>query len=218
MSTREIAETLRSAASSPFSEEALQAVIRLAMRTGDWTAGSITSLTPTGSMRIVAHIDDRAIACDRIEVGRGPAYDAVHDGSVQFSGDLREDGRWGTWPTSAFAMGIVSTLSVRLYTADTLGALNLYSGQEQGAERDVFDCLEVFGAHASMVLAHFTADQQLQKAIHVGNLVGQAQGILIQRYQLTADSALALLRAVSEQNNDDIVELAMNLIATGELN
>jgi len=218
MRPREIAEKVRLAAAMPI-DEGLQAVIRLAMKAGDWSAGSMTSADQAGSMRTVAHVGARAIEGDRWQssLGEGPAYDAAHGGLYQFAGDLREDNRWGLWPSRAIAIGIVSTLSIRVHTVGTLGTLNLYSAQQREADAEAFECADMVASIASVFLARFNAEQQFVQAVQVGTVIGQAQGILMQRHQLSSDMALAVLCSISDQNGIEIAELAQHLVATGEL-
>ncbi len=48
-------------------------------------------------------------------------------------------------------------------------------------------------------------------------LIGQAQGILMERHKITGDQALALLVRHSQQDNIKLRELAERLVLSGEL-
>src|SRR5688572_18230115 len=49
------------------------------------------------------------------------------------------------------------------------------------------------------------------------NLIGQAQGILMERYKLTAEQAFAVLARVSQQTNVKLRDVAQHLVDTGEI-
>ena len=54
-------------------------------------------------------------------------------------------------------------------------------------------------------------------AIDSRNLIGQAQGILMERYRLTPGKAFAVLRRLSQDLNTKIAVLAEELVSTGQL-
>ncbi|MFY1689591.1 ANTAR domain-containing protein [Plantactinospora sp. WMMB782] len=49
------------------------------------------------------------------------------------------------------------------------------------------------------------------------DLIGQAKGILMERYRLTADQAFVLLARTSQHTNVKVAEVARILAETGEL-
>ncbi len=52
-----------------------------------------------------------------------------------------------------------------------------------------------------MVLAHARTEYNLWQAIDSRNVIGRAQGILMQKYGQTAETAFAVLRRSSQQHN-----------------
>jgi hypothetical protein len=60
-------------------------------------------------------------------------------------------------------------------------------------------------------------ERDLWRAIDGRNLIGQAQGILMERYQLTAEQAFALLRRYSQAQNVKLAILALQLVESGML-
>ena len=73
------------------------------------------------------------------------------------------------------------------------------------------------GAIGSVVLAQVCNERGLWRAVESRGLIGQAQGMLMERYGLTADSAFGVLRRYSQQHNTKLVALAENLTQTGDL-
>jgi len=56
----------------------------------------------------------------------------------------------------------------------------------------------------------------LLRAVESRDVIGQAKGILMERYKLTADEAFDRLRERSQHSNRKVVELAKLLAETGE--
>ncbi|BBE22556.1 hypothetical protein MN0502_14390 [Arthrobacter sp. MN05-02] len=59
--------------------------------------------------------------------------------------------------------------------------------------------------------------EQLTQAIESRDVIGQAKGILMERYQLTPDDAFALLVACSTQSNTKLACVASRLVTSGSL-
>ena len=79
------------------------------------------------------------------------------------------------------------------------------------------EAARVIAGHASVVLAYARTDQNLWRAIDTRNFIGQAQGILMERYRLTAASAFEVLRRCSQQQNTKVAVLAEQLATTGQI-
>ena len=58
--------------------------------------------------------------------------------------------------------------------------------------------------------------EQLQLALETRDVIGQAKGILMERFRITADEAFDLLRVASQHRNRKLNALAADLAATGE--
>ena len=212
-----VAETLRAAASLRSPESALQALIGMLIETGPWTAGSICLLTAGGKFDTAAYLDARARDCDRLqaEFHEGPAYDAVREDPVQVSTDLVDDPRWSSWSPAAVGLGVRSAMTLRLFTNGTLGTVNLYSTSPVRLEAEAVRTAQAVAAHVSVVVAAITTERQLRRAMWSHNVIGQAQGILMQRHGLTADRAFEYLRQQSQQTNVKLVVLAGRIAGRG---
>ena len=106
-------------------------------------------------------------------------------------------------------------LCFRLFTAaDTLGALNLYS-RRAGAftEDDAIDGLAL-AAHVAVALVSATEIEGLNAAAVNRTVIGQAQGILMERYDIDSERAFSLLRRVSQDSNQRLRWIAAELVRT----
>jgi GAF domain-containing protein len=214
-----VAEVVRTAVARSSPAQALQAVIEMAVETGPCDAASITMLAPDRSVDTVAHSDDRVLKADQLqyELGEGPCVDAVWADGVFTVPDLLADGRWPRWAPEAAGLGFAASLSVHLFTDSTLGSINMYSLTPRDFTETDIENARVIAAHASVVLAYGRQNDNLWRAIDARNLIGQAQGILMERYGLTGPKAFALLRRYSQQQNLKMRVLAEELTSTGEL-
>lgn len=106
-------------------------------------------------------------------------------------------------------------LSFQLFTsADTLGALNLYSRRPEAFDEEDLSAGLMLAAHAAVALAESQHAEQLRTAALNRTIIGQAQGILMERFSLTGDRAFTVLRRVSQDRNVKLHEVANQLVAT----
>jgi AmiR/NasT family two-component response regulator len=75
----------------------------------------------------------------------------------------------------------------------------------------------VVAAHASVALARIRSERDLWRAIDSRHLIGQAQGILMERFKLSPERAFSVLRRHSQQHNIKLHQVAGELISTGKL-
>ena len=115
-------------------------------------------------------------------------------------------------------MGLRSVLSIHLFTDHrVLGALNLYYEAHDDFSDDEIEVAKVVAAHASVALAKVRSERDLWRAIDSRHLIGQAQGMLMERFKLSPEKSFAVLRRYSQQHNIKLHEVAGALISTGRL-
>ena len=98
-----------------------------------------------------------------------------------------------------------------------LGALNLYYESMDDFSEDELEVAKVVAAHASVALAKLRSERDLWRAIDSRHLIGQAQGMLMERFKLSPEKSFAVLRRYSQQHNIKLHEVAGALIRTGRL-
>ena len=149
------------------------------------------------------------------EVGEGPCLDAVYEQQTVWVPDMAQERRWPHFARRAAALGAASMLSFQLYVeGDNLGALNLYSRQPNGFDDESEQVGLLFASHAAVAFADAQQLHQLTAAIDTRDLIGQAKGILMERYNLDADQAFRLLTRISQHTNHKISTLAQELVTT----
>ena len=59
--------------------------------------------------------------------------------------------------------------------------------------------------------------RQLEEALETRTVIGRAQGILMERYEIGADAAFEALKRISSQTNLPVREVARSLVDTRHL-
>jgi GAF domain-containing protein len=157
------------------------------------------------------------------ESGEGPCLDAIAQRVMVYGEDLHNDGRWPYFGPSAAAEDIRSALALPLTNNDANGALNLYA--RYPAAFGVVDRAKgvILASLASVALtaAHSLEDEErrivnLHSALSSREVIGQAQGILMERERISANQAFDVLRRASQYLNIKLREVAQTLVDTGE--
>lgn len=180
------------------------------VRGGEFTTIAATSEVPR-------RVDDIQYA-----TGEGPCLDALRERQVFRTGDLAHEPRWPRFGVRAVRdEGIVSMLSNVLYlNEDSLGALNVYSSRPRAFGPEDEELVRIFGTHAAVALqaaADHDLAQNLQKALHNSRRIGAAVGILMYSLRLSETEAFGALRRASQDANRKLVDVAEDVLETGEL-
>ena len=128
--------------------------------------------------------------------------------------DAATDPRWPRYLPQAVARGIGSQLGLQLYTdEETLGALNLYS-TSPGVSPDSVHLAELFATQAALALGRARQEDNFNRAMATRKVIGQAMGIISERYQLPEDRAFQFLVRVSQASNVKLHTIAAELVAS----
>ncbi|MGC5627554.1 ANTAR domain-containing protein [Georgenia sp. Z1344] len=147
----------------------------------------------------------------QLHLDEGPCLDALTaaEGGEYVSGDVGADARYPAWGPAVAALGFRSVLSVPLRTQERrYGSLNLYSARRDAFDEEDVAVTHIFSRHASVAIASAHEHEGLKVAVDSRKLVGQAQGILMERFDLEADQAFAFLRRHSQDHNIKLREVA----------
>jgi GAF domain-containing protein len=220
MTTLAYAERARTIAKTSSPADTIAAIVALALECVDCDYASVTVVNADGSVETVASSDqlvDRADAL-QYELGEGPCLTAAEHGGLWAVAETGTDPRWPRWGPQAAALGLHSILSIHLFTDRTmLGALNLYAAQSHQYSDDDIENAQVVAAHASVGLARSRSEQNLWRAVDARHVVGQAQGILMERFSLGSEQAFSVLKRYSQEHNIKIRDVAVHLLSTGEM-
>ena len=216
-----LAAIARELVHEPDTQHTLQRIVELAAAHFDGEVyASVSLVQQHRQVDTAAASDQRAVRADQLqyELGEGPCLDAIRAQDTVQIDDLTTERRYPAWARRVVEQtGIRSSLSLPLFTnADSLGALNLYAPRPQAFDAETRGEGLAFAAQAAVALRCAQTEQHLRAAMATRNLIGQAQGILMERFKLTAEQAFTVLSRVSQQSNVKLRDVAQRLIDTGE--
>lgn len=150
------------------------------------------------------------------ELDEGPCLDAIRQGHTIYTADLATDPRWPTWGPRVHAeLGAGSLLSKLLYTHErSYGALNMYSDRTDGFTQDDLIMADTLATHLGVALADAEEIEHRGVAMVNRTVIGQAEGILMERLGVLPDQAFAYLRRISQDTNRKLLDVATELVHT----
>ena len=167
------------------------------------------SLAPTS--KLPASLDEA-----QKRFGEGPCITAAVDEPVVQCDDLREDLRWPRFAKSAVVAGIHSMLSFQLFTHDDrVAAMNIFGRQPHcfGQEAEALGAM--FATHAALALIAHDKQSQFESALASRDIIGQAKGRIMERFDIDAVRAFELLRKLSQESNTRLTEVAAQVVTRG---
>ncbi|GAA2541433.1 GAF and ANTAR domain-containing protein [Mycolicibacterium diernhoferi] len=151
----------------------------------------------------------------QMQYDEGPCVQAALDDLIVRTDDFRTEDRWPRYAPACVEIGVLSGLSFKLYTSDrTAGALNLFGFQPNVWRGEAETIGVVLAAHAAAAILASQEGQQLEAALSTRDRIGQAKGIIMERYKVNDVQAFEMLRQVSQESNTKLVQVAQQVIDT----
>lgn len=158
--------------------------------------GVLQTLIPTGALVSTA---------DRLQTahGEGPCLDAAfQEKNVVVDDIAAATDRWPTYAPEAAALGVGSQLAIHLYhEGRSYGGLNLYSELPNSIVAETLAMSEMFAQLAARVMGQHFRIEGLNRSMATRQSIGQAIGIIMERYELDEDQAFQFLVRVSQTGN-----------------
>jgi GAF domain-containing protein len=175
---------------------------------------SITMRHPDGSLDSYAVTDNLVADLDeqQYQLQEGPCYDATTTNRYAVVNDLGADERYPHYGPVAVRAGIRSQAGIRLFeNSRTAGGLNLYSRGVGGLD-EIDTITQLFSHQAAVALAYSLEVTTLKEAVKSRTRIGQAVGIVMERYKIPEQQAFAFLTRMSQTRNTKIRHIADQLI------
>ncbi len=164
--------------------------------------------------------DAVALSASQLEqqVQQGPSSTALTGNVVIRINELATDPRWPAFCAGTTDLGVGSILSVPLECdGRVVAVLTAFGGADRAFTADAVVGAESFAEHAAVALANAQERADLSAAIDGRTVIGQAKGILMERYRLTDAQAFRLLVKASQQTNVPLREIADSLSTSGTM-
>ncbi|SOX51565.1 ANTAR domain-containing protein [Mycobacterium ahvazicum] len=170
-----------------------------------------------GEFESLADTDGLAGQLDKLQqdFGEGPCAEAALQETIVRADDLRSETRWPRYAPAAVQLGVLSGLSFKLYTADrTAGALNLFGFEAGVWDTEAETIGSVLAAHAAAAILAERHGEHMQSALSSRDRIGQAKGIIMERYDVDDVRAFDMLRLLSQEQQTKLVDIADRVIET----
>jgi len=199
----------------------------LLMRALDGALGCIPAATCAGvavsdhgRFTCEVHTEDVARHLHRVQfaVRCGPCFDAVQQPEPVLAEDLIHEQRWPEFTACAVERGMRALLSVHLFIdANVRGAVSFYAGEPGRFSADDEGVALLLAAQTSTALAALRARGNFEVALSSRDVIGQAKGILMERFKINEQEAFQILVAVSQRRHIKLRDIAEQLTRTGDL-
>jgi GAF domain-containing protein len=177
----------------------------------------ISELRRNGKVETLAFTGDLVCKLDELQygLGEGPCVDTLHQSHIVLAPKLEQDDRWPRFVPRAVELGVKSQLAVKLYLDEegTLGGINFYSTTSEEVDPDAEGLAELFATHAALALGRARERETLNEALHTRKVIGQAIGMIMERYQMNEDRAFAFLVRASSHANVKLRDIAREIVA-----
>jgi transcriptional regulator with GAF, ATPase, and Fis domain len=146
---------------------------------------------------------------------QGPCLEAISARKTIRCDDLQTDARWPRFAPHATTVGVHSVLSSPIDIPGDIGAtLSLFGVRAQafGAESETVGAM--LANHAAIALVHDEHERQFRAALATRDIIGQAKGIVMERFGVDASRAFGMLAAISQDTNTPVRDLAVRLVGS----
>ena len=185
-------------------------------------AAAVETLDPEGRLHAPIAEGDavaRSVMDAQNDTGQGPCLDALRDNKQVVADDLETDERWPLFSARAKQLGIRSIICTPMEAAGRrLGVLSLMSRTAEFIEdEDTPAMAGVFAVHAAVAMTGARQVQEMNGALSSRDVIGQAKGILMERFKINPDAAFAMLVFTSSVTNLKLRVVCEKLCLTGVL-
>lgn len=196
-------------------DETLQSILGSALESIKGFDRASLLISIKGEVAGRAWTDEVAERLDAVQVRlrQGPAVQVIDTPQTILVADIAHEQRWPRYVPEAVQLGVAAQLSARLqfdHTA-TLGSLNLYASAEPVFDDEAESLAEVFAAQAAVAIGGAAVVTNLNEAMESRKVIGQATGILMERFRIDEAHAFAYLRRESSHRNVKLRDVAVEL-------
>lgn len=177
---------------------------------------AITLVPDQGEIRSVGFTDATALLIEREQQRhlQGPTIEAARKQQTCFVADLGAEARWPDFaPAATASTPVRSILSIPLPGHPGAGAaLSLYADSATAFSPTTQQVAQVFATHASIAMESGRRVRHYRQALTRRDAIGQAKGMLMERFSLDAATAFSLLAKLSEEHETSVAVTARQMM------
>src|SRR6195952_4759908 len=190
-------------------EETLGQIVASAVKTIPGVDAASISMTQDGRIETRHPTSERIRKLDETQsqLREGPCISAILDppaSGVVVAGDFAgpDAERWPSFAPRAVEAGYRALMSTQLsIDGGVRAALNLYAAGPDAFDEDAQTLASLSGAQAALLLYGAVQAAHLVKAVDSRDLIGQAKGILMERFTVDDEAAFQMLVQSSQNTN-----------------
>jgi len=220
LTAEEFAELAVRLHKEPSVVETVELVVEYALKAVDCQYAGVMLIHGDKTVETAAATDPLVEELDQFHVtcGEGPGLGSLSDRLTVRVADTRFDLRWEKWARCLDERGVRSVIAARMTTgSDDMGTLNLFHAEPDAFDTDDEAVAAILARHAAVALATARRAENLWLAIDARKLIGQAQGMLMERFDLSPDQAFAVLLRYSQSKNIKLRDVAELLVSQRRL-
>lgn len=176
----------------------------------------ITIASRNGKVRTASATDRYPALLDEIQQrhNQGPCLSAAWEHHVIRIDDITLEDRWPAYCRDSIEeTPIRSVVSFQLFADHhDVGALNFYADVPHAFDDEAAEMGLILATHTAVGWNMVRRDAQFRSALASRDIIGQAKGMVMERYKIDAVQAFELLKRLSQTSNTPLVEIARQLV------
>lgn len=177
---------------------------------------AITIASRDGKVRTASATDRYPELLDEIQQrhDEGPCLSAAWEHHIMRINDLTREERWpGYCRDAAVETPIRSIMSFQLFADHhSMAALNFYADRPNAFDDEAAELGLILATHTALAWNVLRRDEQFRSALASRDIIGQAKGMIMERFNIDAVQAFELLKRLSQSSNTPLVVVARELV------
>jgi ANTAR domain/GAF domain len=176
----------------------------------------ISIASRNGKVRTASATDRYPALLDEIQQrqAQGPCLSAAWEHHVIRIDDMVLENRWPAYCRDAIEeTPIRSVMSYQLFANNhDMGALNFYAEQPNAFDDEAAELGLILATHSAVGWTMVRRDEQFRSALASRDIIGQAKGMIMERFKIDALQAFELLKQISQSSNTPLAAVARQLV------
>jgi transcriptional regulator with GAF, ATPase, and Fis domain len=176
----------------------------------------ITIASRRGEVRTASATDRYPALLDEIQQRheQGPCLSAAWEHQIIRISDMTRENRWPAYCLDAAKeTPIRSLMSFQLFADNhDMGALSFYAEQPNAFDDEAAELGLILATHTAVAWTMVRRDEQFRSALASRDIIGQAKGMIMERFKVDAVQAFELLKRLSQGSNTQLAVVARQLV------
>ena len=181
----------------------------------------ITVASREGKVRTASSTNRYPTLLDDIQQrhDEGPCLSAAWEQHMIRIDDMMTEHRWPAYCSAAIEeTPIRSIMSFQMFADhQNMAALNFYAERPNAFDDDAVELGLIMATHTALAWNLVRRNQQFQSALASRDIIGQAKGMVMERFKIDAVQAFELLKRLSQNSNTPVAVVARQLVESAHL-